>query len=199
MDFLKNINKIKLFFSFIIIIGSLYVSLKLYNNQNFQEYTKISVTYNNQPFESHRNFIKIFRNLKNYEIWVKSENPTSEIFDFINEGSFSSEKGYVTNSNLEFPELRETESTYFIIIKKTSNENLRSVKEYIEYTASKVEEKYVTSFPLYNVAVSFPSKYYRKNFKPATFYIGGSLIFSLFFLAIIFFLYEEIKALQLLK
>lgn len=199
MDFLKNINKIKLFFSFIIIIGSLYVSLKLYNNQNFQEYTKISVTYNNQPFESHRNFIKIFRNLKNYEIWVKSENPTSEIFDFINEGSFSSEKGYVTNSNLEFPELRETESTYFIIIKKTSNENLRSVKEYIEYTASKVEEKYVTSFPFYNVAVSFPSKYYRKNFKPATFYIGGSLIFSLFFLAIIFFLYEEIKALQLLK
>ena len=199
MSILKNISKAKLVFSLIVILGSPFISLKFYSNQNFQEYTKISITYNNTPFESHRNFIKLFRNLENYEFWIRNENPTAEIFDFISEGSFSNEKGYSTNSNLVFPKLRETEATYFIVIKKTSNENLKSVKEYIEFTSTKVEEKYKENFPLYNIAVSFPSPYYRINFKPLTFYVIGSLFLSLFLLAILFFLYEEVKSSKLLR
>ena len=60
MNFLKNISKAKLVLSLIVILGSPFISLKFYSNQNFQEYTKLSITYNNRPFESHRNFIKLF-------------------------------------------------------------------------------------------------------------------------------------------
>ena len=199
MSILKNISKAKLVFSLIVILGSPLISLKFYSNQNFQEYTKLSITYNNRPFESHRNFIKLFRNLENYKFWIRNENPTAEIFDFVSEGSYSSESGYSTNSNLEFPKLRNTEATYFIVIKKTSNENLKSLKEYIEFSTNIVEEKYKKNFPLYNIAVSYPSPYYRIDFKPLAFYVIGSLFLGLFLLAILFFLYEEVKSSKLLK
>ena len=50
---------------------------------------------------SSRIFITV--NLENYKFWIKNENPTAEIFDFVSEGSYSSESGYLTNSNLKFP------------------------------------------------------------------------------------------------
>jgi len=199
MSILKNISKVKLVFSLIVIVGSILISIKFYNNQNFQEYTKIKITYNNVPFESHRNFIKLFRNLDNYNFWIINENPTAEISEYVSEGSYSNETGYSSNSNLVFPQLRDTEATYFIVIKKTSNENLKNIKEYIEFTATKVEKKYRASFPLYNTAVSFPSSYYRNDFKPLSFYLVASFLLSLFSLAILFFLYEEVKSLKLLK
>ena len=116
---LKKFNKYKILFSCLFIILSLTFSIKLYSNQNFQEYTKISVTYNNVPFESHRNFIKSFRNLDNYDYWLKNKNPTAEINDFIEEGVYSNENGYSSNSKLVFPKLRDTEATNFVVIKKT--------------------------------------------------------------------------------
>ena len=196
---IKKFNKYKIIFSCLFIILSLTFSIKLYSNQNFQEYTKISVTYNNQPFESHRNFIKSFRNLDNYDYWLKNKNPTAEINDFIEEGVYTNENGYSSNSKLVFPKLRDTDATYFVVIKKTSNENLKNIKEYLEFTASKIENKYKKNYPFYNIFVSFPSKYYKKNFNPLIFFIIGGLILSLFSIAILLFLYEEIKSLRLLK
>ena len=114
----QNFNKYKLIFSSLFIIGSMLFCIKLYNNQNFQEYTKISITYNNVPFQSHRNFIKTFRSLDNYDFWLKNKNPTAEIIEFVEEGVYSNEKGYSTNSKLVFPELRDTDATYYVIIKK---------------------------------------------------------------------------------
>ena len=196
---LQNLNKYKLIFCGVFLITSLSFSIKLYNNQNFQEFTKISVTYNNVPFESHRNFIKTFRNLDNYDYWLKNKNPTAEIIDFVEEGIYTNEKGYSKNSKLVFPELRDTEATYYVVIKKTSNENLKNIKEYLEFTAGKIEEKYEKNYPFYNIFISFPSSYYKKNFNPIHYFIIAALILSLFSISILLFLYEEIKSLNLLK
>ena len=173
--------------------------IKLYNNQNFQEFTKISITYNNVPFQSHRNFIKTFRSLDNYDFWLKNKNPTAEIIEFVEEGVYSNEKGYSTNSKLVFPELRDTDATYYVIIKKTSNENLKNIKEYLEYTANQIEDKFKKNYAFYNISISLPSGYYRKNFNPIHYFIIAGLVLSLFAISILLFLYEEIKSLNLLK
>lgn len=163
------------------------------------EYTRISVTYNNAPFESHRNFIKTFRNLDSYEFWLKNKNPTAEIVEFIEEGAYSNEDGYSKNSKLVFAQLRDTDATYYVVINRTSNENLKNIKEYLEFTADLIETKYDKSYPFYNISISFPSPYYKKNFNPIHYFMIAGLIISLFSIAILLFLYEEIKSLNLLK
>ena len=196
---MKKINKYKIFFGLIYIGIFISVTVSSYWKQNFTEYSTVRINYSQFQIEAHSQVKKLFRDNEFYVSWKNERQKMTDISEYIRIGEFDLKKGYVKNSKVNFERLRETSNTFKVIIEKTDLDKFRDIVDYLTYCTDKVEELYKGKYPRINFQVSFPSGFYRKDFRELNFFVVMGILGSLFTLSVIFFAYEEIKSLKLLS
>ena len=192
-------NKYKLIFGIIYIICFTIFVINSYWKQNFTEYSTIRINYSQFQQEAHSQVKKLFRDNRFYENWKINNKIIDDISSIIKIGEFDREKGYVKNSKVSFNRLRETSNTFKVIVQKTDLDKFKIIVDYLTYCTEFVEKTYIEKYPRINFQVSFPSPFYKKDFRELDFFIIMGLLGSIFSVSVIFYVYEEIKALKLLN
>ena len=196
---MKNLNLYKIGFSVIYIIMVVSISTSMYYKQNFKDYAKVLISYSQFQFEAHSQVKKLFRDKEFYNKWKNNHEWIADISNYIKEGDFDLENGYVKNKTVNFDLLRETAQTYVVEIEKLELNEFRSIVEYLHFCTEHVEKLYIDKYPNINFQVSFPSSFYKKGFRNLEFFIFLGIFGALFSLSLILYAYNEIKSLKLLK
>ena len=194
-----KLNKYKLIFGIVYIACFTIYVINSYWKQNFTEYSTIRINYSQFQLEAHSQVKKLFRDNDFYENWKRDEGITADISSIIKIGDFDEKKGYVKNSAVSFDRLRETSNTFKVVIKKTDLDKFKIIVDYLTYCTEFVEKTYIEKYPRINFQVSFPSSFYKKDFRELDFFIIMGLLGSIFSVSVIFYVYEEIKSLKLLN
>lgn len=196
---MRKFNKYKIIFGIIYVACFTTFVISSYWKQNFTEYSTIRINYSQFQLEAHSQVKKLFRNNEFYENWRRNDGINVDISSIIKIGEFDKEKGYVRNSKVTFDRIRETSNTFKVIIQKTDLDKFKIIVDYLTYCTEFVEKTYIEKYPRINFQVSFPSSFYKKDFRELDFFVVMGLLGSIFSVSVIFYVYEEIKALKLLN
>ena len=192
-------NKYKLIFGIIYVVCFTTFVINSYWKQNFTEYSSIRINYSQFQQQAHYQVKKLFRDNEFYENWKKNNDIKTDISSIIKIGEFDKKKGYVKNNKVSFNILRETSNTFKVIVQKTDLDKFKTIVDYLTYCTEFVEKTYIAKYPRINFQVSFPSAFYKIDFREIDFFIIMGFLGAIFSVSVVFYIYEEIKALKLLN